>query len=97
MFRIFQLLTAILFLSGGSSVCAQDARSDRSDGLVPMGMNLAGVTDWSTAWPFVDVFKHSRGWIAQRVQGDEWDTGERIETTAEGWPLLRPGQAAATL
>ena len=96
-FRRLQLLTAALLLSGGSSVCAQDARSDRSDGLVPMGMNLAGVTDWSTAWPFVDVFKHSRGWIAQRVQGDAWDTGERIETTADGWPLLRPGQAAATL
>ncbi len=64
---------------------------------IEMGMNLAGVTDWSTAWPFVDVFRHSRPWIAQRTDGGPWDTGGAIETTPEGWPLPRPGQAAATL
>lgn len=88
------VLIGALLLSGASIFAAP---VDTSDGRVPMGINLANVTDWSTAWPFVDVFKHSRGWIAQRADGSEWDTGERLETTPEGWPLLKPGQAAGTL
>jgi hypothetical protein len=37
-----------------------------------MGMNLAGIADWSTEWPFVDLFKTSRDWISQYYPG--WDT-----------------------
>lgn len=62
-----------------------------------MGMNIAGIVDWSTEWPFVDVFMHSRGWIPQRAEGGPWDTKEELELTPEGWPILAPGQAAATL
>lgn len=62
-----------------------------------VGMNVAGITDWSTEWPFVDVFMHSREWIPQRQEGGPWDTKEELRLTPEGWPILAPGQAAATL
>lgn len=66
-------------------------------GRIVMGMNLSGVVDWSTEWPFVDVFKHSREWIPQRADHWVWQTHEPLELTPEGWPLLAQGQAAGTL
>lgn len=63
-----------------------------------MGINPGGVVDWSTAWVFVDVFRHARQWIPQQVSGGPWDTGEHLDVDANGWiASLEPGQAAATL
>jgi hypothetical protein len=67
-------------------------------GKLAMGMNLSGVADWSREWAFVDVFKPARAWISQDVGGrGAWDNGKKVEVTAEGWPVLKPGQAATTL
>lgn len=64
----------------------------------PVGLNLAGVVDWSTQLVFVDVFKQAREWIPQRVSGGAWDTGEPLSLTSEGWiAALASGQAAGTL
>ena len=64
----------------------------------PVGLNLAGVVDWSTQLVFVDVFKQAREWIPQRVSGGAWDTGEPLNLTSAGWiASLAPGQAAGTL
>lgn len=64
----------------------------------PVGLNLAGVVDWSTQLVFVDVFKQAREWIPQRVSGGAWDTGEALSLTSEGWiASLASGQAAGTL
>ncbi len=64
----------------------------------PVGVNLAGVVDWSTQLVFVDVFKQSREWIPQRVSGGAWDTGEALSLTDDGWVAsLATGQAAGTL
>lgn len=64
----------------------------------PVGLNLAGVVDWSTQLVFVDVFKQAREWIPQRVSGGVWDTGEPLALTSEGWiASLAAGQAAGTL
>lgn len=63
-----------------------------------IGINLDMVADWAPAWVFVDVFKHARPWIAQLPNSmSVWDTGTAIVTDRHGWPLLKPGQAAATL
>ncbi len=63
-----------------------------------MGMNLSSVTDWNREWVFVDVFKHSREWIPQIAgQSQPWSTQESLQLTDKGWPLLKSGQAAATL
>jgi hypothetical protein len=70
------------------------------DGPTPspaMGMNLTMVNDWSTEWPFADVFKSSRYWISQR-DGAAWGEGGALATDAEHWiTRLDPGQYATTI
>lgn len=62
-----------------------------------IGVNLNGVTDWSTEWPFVDVFKTSRPWLSQR-QGAPFGQGGPLHLTPEGWVAsLEPGQFAETV
>jgi hypothetical protein len=60
----------------------------------PLGTNLTGISDWSTEWPFVDVFKTSRAWISGN--DTDWDDGRAIDTDDSGWvrslaegPLVR--------
>ncbi len=50
-----------------------------------LGLNLSGVVDWSSAFPFVDQFKLSRGWVTQR--DGVWDTGRAgmLNLDADGW------------
>ena len=50
-----------------------------------LGTNLAGVVDWSTQFPFLDLMKMSRSWFTQSE--DEWDTGDADQLTldANGW------------
>jgi PA14 domain len=88
--------------SGGAQI---DTRSlsvkvsnlnDPSD-LTTIGMNLSGVNDWSTEWPFVDVFKTSRPWLSQK-EGAGWGQGGDLKLTPEGWVAsLAPGQFAETI
>jgi hypothetical protein len=63
----------------------------------PLGTNLAGVFDWTSQWPFVDIFKISRPWISNRV-GQPWGQGGPLNLTSEGWVRsLEPGQRADTV
>jgi hypothetical protein len=62
-----------------------------------MGINLSEASYYSSQLVFVDVFKMSMPWVSQDVDGEEWDTAEPLELNAEGYPLLGPGKAAATL
>ena len=57
-----------------------------------IGMNLGGVVDWTTAWPFVDAFKMSRSWLTRLVGGSEWSSGrsDEIPVDANGWPTEIP-------
>lgn len=57
-----------------------------------IGMNLGGVVDWTSAWPFVDAFKMARLWLTRSVGGTEWDSGKRDEIPVDenGWPLKVP-------
>lgn len=62
-----------------------------------VGMNLSGIADWSSQWPFVDAFKTSRDWIPQR-QGAAWGEGGTLKLTREGWiASLEAGQTAETV
>ncbi|MDO5309089.1 MAG: hypothetical protein Q4G03_06300 [Planctomycetia bacterium] len=49
-----------------------------------MGLNLAGLCDWNTELPFVDVFLESRQWISQR-RGASWGAGPALELDEHGW------------
>jgi hypothetical protein len=63
-----------------------------------LGIAPFGISDWSPASPFVDVFKTAREWIPQDVVGGPFDNGHSITTDADGWVTsLDPGQAVATM
>jgi len=49
-----------------------------------LGINLAGIKDWSTEQPFVDFFHMSRDWVSQ-VNGVGWGTGPELELDENGW------------
>jgi len=54
-----------------------------------IGTNLSGIADWSTALPFVDLFKSSRPWVIK--------DGE-ASLDANGWvKSLSPGARAETI
>ncbi len=59
-----------------------------------LGMNIAGIADWGTEFPFVDLFKQSRAWF---IEGREPEnSGLMLDT--EGWVTrLQPGLAASTI
>lgn len=62
-----------------------------------LAINLAGVTDWSTEMPFVDLFRRARAWISQQ-EGKPWGQGPNLPLTPDGWPArLADGQYATTL
>ncbi len=54
-----------------------------------LGVNLANVVDWSSEWPFVDVYKTSRPWMEKGPGPFTYDEA--------GNPLLRPTQSVETL
>lgn len=64
------------------------ARSGKSS----VGVGLNGVSDWSTQWPFLDVFKTSREWIGH--VGSAWGAGDpqaiRAVQDAQGWLTRMP-------
>ncbi len=63
-----------------------------------LGINLADVTYYTREWVFVDAMMQSRQWLPTRAGGSSpWDSGETLKLNANGWPILRPGQAAHTL
>ncbi len=87
-----------LFLSLLATAPAATAQQAPGGSPDKFGVNLDDVIDFGTEWAFVDVFKQARPWISQDTGfGGPWNNGNPIATTAEGWPLLSPGQAAGTL
>ncbi len=62
-----------------------------------LGINLAGVRDWSTEMPFVDLFPRAREWVPQQ-EGKPWGQGPPLARTPEGWvSRLEEGQYATTI
>ena len=60
----------------------------------PLAMGLAGINDWSTQHPFINLMKAARPWIGHRPgQWDAW-TYRQLEEggylDAEGWPKALP-------
>lgn len=79
-----RLLVIALVISAALPLRAQDKAP-----LPRMGMNLAGIVDWTREWPLVDVFKPSRAWREIGPGPFEYD--------ANGYPRLKPGQSVETL
>lgn len=56
---------------------------------VPIGINLSELSDYSTQWAFVDIFKQSRPWIESHPG--------KIAYDEHGWPRLQPEQSVQTV
>ncbi len=80
-----------LLMDGNKSVTAHFAANPPP--LMDVGINLDGLADWSTAYPFVDVFKEARTWQTRNLDGSgAWNSGlaAYIPTDANGWPTVVP-------
>ncbi|MGL4549652.1 MAG: hypothetical protein ACRC33_00580 [Gemmataceae bacterium] len=63
----------------------------------PLGINLAGVADWSTELVFVDQFRAARAWVSQ-AEGKPWGQGGPLDVDVDGnLKSLKPGQYAETV
>ncbi len=92
--KLFSLTTLLLSLFAFTSVSpAQETKKSRP----PLGLNLAGVRDYSSEIVFVDAFKAARSWISQ-AKGKPWGKGGPLEVDEKGnVQSLRPGQYAETI
>lgn len=93
-FTLRQILSGVAV--GLGLLFAIMSREALAGGNIELGMNLTGLSDWSSQWVFVDLMKQARPWITQEAgpgyNGKKWDTGleDKIETDADGYPLQVP-------
>jgi hypothetical protein len=93
--RIFVWMMALL-VGSGVGIAPVAAQAFPNDGNDFLGLNLAGIADWTTEWVWVDAFRISREWTSNR-DGMPWGQGGPLNLTPEGWiASLAPGQRAIT-
>ena len=62
---------------------------------ISVGINLAGLSYWSSEMKFVDVARQSQEWITEHTEGPnshQWDTHEHDNITwrQDGYPAFLP-------
>ena len=67
-----------------------------------LGINMNGVSYWSSAWTFIDLIKQASGWIVQHIDQLDvlyiWNTNERLNRTSTQYPASIPfNRQAVTL
>ena len=86
------LLAALAGLSG-------PARAEAPGADIALGMNLAGVNDWTAEQPFIDVMKTARRWIGHKPGqwgGVSFDALQsRGLLDGSGWPRKIPADLAS--
>ena len=91
------LLTLTISILLSLQVAASAPAQSQAEGGFPMGVNLTSVCYWSTENPFVDFFKQSQPWQAQK-KGAVYGKGGTLDLDANGWiRSLQPGQWADVL
>ena len=84
--------------SGADCSTPAPKNTDCHNDTASVGINLAGLVDWSRQWDFVDVSRKSRAFNSQEFTSYEWSTQEAYPATVDGYPLeLAPNQRASTL
>ena len=71
---------AVLSLLLGSAICLHAAPNDNS----ALGINIGGVTYWSSEIVFVDLFKHSQTFKSQ-APGKSYGQGGPLDLDENGW------------
>jgi hypothetical protein len=78
------MLVVWLALSISVGIAAAGEKKDWPNEDSAFGINLGGVTYWSTEIVFVDLFKHSQTWKSQ-APGKKYGQGGPLELTKDGW------------
>jgi hypothetical protein len=83
--RVFFALQFVLLCSLISvGITTPGKKNDWSNKDSALGINLGGVTYWSTEIVFVDLFKHSQTWKSQ-APGKKYGQGGPLDLTEDGW------------
>ena len=61
----------------------------------PLGLNLSGVKDYASEYPFVDTFRSARTWVSQR-DGGRWGSGPELTLRPDGYPATLAAGTYAT-
>src|SRR5258708_33588615 len=79
-------LIILVILMLGGSVSGSAGAATAANAHSPMGINLNGVSYYSSEQPFMNIFKTSSGWITH--SNTQWDTGEEqyLQLDASGYP-----------
>ncbi|MEM6495865.1 MAG: hypothetical protein AAF709_03960 [Pseudomonadota bacterium] len=65
-------------------------------GLLPIGMNLSGISDFGPGFPFLNLMWGARPWLTRSARGEgPWSTGltQHLEMDENGYPLEVPFRA----
>jgi hypothetical protein len=94
----FALPLVLLWLLLSVSITAADEKKDWPNENSAFGINLGGVTYWSTEFVFADLFKHSQTWKSQ-APGKKYAQGGPLDLTKDGWvrSLADNGQLADSI
>ncbi|MBW8040341.1 MAG: hypothetical protein FVQ85_10110 [Planctomycetes bacterium] len=95
-FLALPVLLIALFFYVGTGAAGEKAMKPNVDSA--LGINLGGVTYWSTEIVFVDLFKHSQTWKSQ-APGKKYGQGGPLDLTKDGWveTLADNGQFADSI
>ena len=84
---LYLLVFTIFIMSFSTNILAETRK-------IAIGMNLAAIEDWSSAFPFLNLVKQARPWISQQ-EGSKWGKGEKLNLDKSGWvKSLKKGQSA---
>ena len=74
---------ALIVLWAGAAVCASAEQPSPNQNSA-LGINLGGVTYWSTEIVFVDIFRHSQTFKSQ-APGKSYGRGGALDVDENGW------------
>lgn len=87
------LVTSLLLVLMPALGAAQDASNAAPTPKLPIGMNLAGVNDYTPGYPFKNLMWGARPWLTRHAAGGgPFDTqlADRLELDENGYPLELP-------
>ena len=102
--RKFISTTLVTLLAGLNLATARENKNTANDASIKtdapnarLGINLAGIKNYATELPFVDLFRMAAGWVSQRKKG-KWGDGPALEIDEHGWvKRLEPDCIAITI
>ena len=97
--RVFLALFFVLVALAGHAGTAEVRRTAQSPNEnSALGINLSGITYYSTEIVFVDLFKHSQSWKSQ-APGKAYGQGGPLDLSSDGWvrSLAEGGQVVDSI